>query len=213
MPIVALHVAAILLAAFLAAFRGRNIWGFIGTTWLIWSGFAFLATNFVNTWLAPFALLAYGPLLTPVIVADLASVQPVVFVPIILVSLAASAFISRALGHRAVNSRLALAVHVAFFAAAWLLAEIATFTLTRASAMETSEGEYCLQARSAISILVDRFDGGIRSSHAVLVDGSTTYTYSFRKLAFIPQFNQDFIQYADENECLSPQSSIWTRGP
>lgn len=202
MPSLWLHLILFAASLILAVVKRNGFLGFLGAAWLLWTTAAAIFALSGGGLGAVLTLVHIGPALTPLIIGWLTMQFPVLMTPILIGALSASFFILSRAGLLRFSSRSAFLSHLIFFMTAWICAEMVVFGVIRAQAMETADGDYCLTQRAAIGMLFAGLSDGYVSPHAALVDGRTTYTWSFRQRAFVMQTNPNFIRYDDESECL-----------
>lgn len=198
----ALHGVTAFGALALAVFARRQALGFAATTWIL-AGLAlpFFYGKGVALSLVTLAV-ALGPLTAPFWLASLAIQFPLITAPILVFAAYVSWLVLSGLDLLRLTSLSALVGETLFALMTWASAEAGVGLLIRARAAAQAEGAYCLDQLTVVQMLREAMRDD-RRPHATLVDGETTYMWSFSELRFVPQTNDLFVVYGGERRCLS----------
>lgn len=136
-----------------------------------------------------------GPYLGPFILFHIADNAPAIAYTALGVG-AIIGLLVWVLSGRGGRTRLAAMLgQLTFAVVSWLSAEALVETTLRTRAAEQFASEYCIVSRSSVPQMI-RFgttDEWVRGTHATLVDGQQTYTWSFDEGSFVLQKNANYI--------------------
>jgi hypothetical protein len=139
---------------------------------------------------------AAGPYLGPFVLFHAANGAPPIGYTALLIGsvLGGAAGFAVARFHR---TRVAtLAGQLVFALVAWTSAEALVEATLRHRAAEQFPRGYCIVSRSSVPAMIEygTADEWVWGTHATLVDGVTTYNWSFHDMSFLPQVNQNFFE-------------------
>ena len=194
------HSVLILLSIAIFVLRRNTFKGFVAGTWLIWATIGYFAGSRSEEWEAMILLCFFGPLVTPMLAAKLVITHPFILIPPTLGALGVCFILQRVIARPFSSSLGASVIHGALILSGWLLTELVTFSLIQSYAAMTAKGEYSLQSRLAVSILLDNLDGGTTDPHAVLFNNCIRYTFSFQEIDFVPVVDTENSRHANDCE-------------